>query len=240
MQAVVAQHRGHAQAVVGEHGRAPGLLRGAVVLLAAPCAHGGLVAPETERQVAARPGQAFEAFDRDETVDGFQLGTQAGRDVEVALRGAFVRLDAGLEDWCGNPTTSAVEAGGAQILDIGPRAESLDFTQPATLGKIGSFGNVRAWDAGDARVLLQLSGKEMNRSAVPERAFLRTEPASGGTAIPWPFKRATPEAFAKGAELVPENDRAAFRQGLLRAVEPDARFSFKDETWKVAEIRLIP
>jgi len=82
----------------------------------------------------------------------------------------------------------------------------------------------------------------MNRSAIPERAFLKTATAgAGGAAVePWPLKRAAPESFVKGADLVPESDRVAYRAALTRLAAPDARFERNGATWKVETLTLIP
>ena len=61
-----------------------------------PRAHRGLVAPEAQREVAARLGEAFKPLHRHKAVGGLQFGQQGRRNVEVIRRGPFVRLD--LED----------------------------------------------------------------------------------------------------------------------------------------------
>lgn len=100
----------------------------------------------------------------------------------------------------------------------------------------------RGRDRGTAAPLLELSGREMNRGAIPERTVLKLAPSDGAGAAPiaWPFKRAMPEAFVNGAGLTPESDRVAFRQALLALLAKDARFSRNAATWMVAEVALIP
>src|SRR5229473_2942375 len=83
--AVIADHAGNAQPVVLENRRPALALAFAMLSHVAPCRNGGFVPEERQRQDLAFFGQAFEPFDRDETIDGFQDRLQFGREVEVFL-----------------------------------------------------------------------------------------------------------------------------------------------------------
>src|SRR5467141_211591 len=81
--AVIADYAGNAQPVVFENRCAALALGLAVLRHVAPCRDGGFIAEERQRQDFAFLGQAFEPFDRDKAVDGFEDRLQFGREVEV-------------------------------------------------------------------------------------------------------------------------------------------------------------
>jgi hypothetical protein len=91
-----------------------------------------------------------------------------------------------------------------------------------------------------ARRFLELSGKSMNRSAAPEAVELTTAADGGEATEPWPFPRATPDGFTTSRRLSADSDRARFRDGLLRLLDRNARFSHKGAAWKVVDLDLIP
>lgn len=95
-------------------------------------------------------------------------------------------------------------------------------------------------DGPEARAILGAGGRQMNRTAAPERPFVRTAPADAGPAAAWPLQRSTPEALATGGAILPESDRARFRRALLELLAPGARFSYQGAVWRVVEIDLLP
>src|SRR5690242_18006429 len=66
--AVVADHRGDAKPIAGEHAAAAGGLALAVLLLVPPVLHRRLVTPERQRQQLCLVGQRLEPLDRDEAI----------------------------------------------------------------------------------------------------------------------------------------------------------------------------
>ena len=78
VQAIVAQHLGHTQAVVVKNTRSPRRLRAAVALLLALLRQSALITPERKRQQFAGLCQALETFDADEPVHRHQLVAQCG------------------------------------------------------------------------------------------------------------------------------------------------------------------
>src|ERR1700682_5955020 len=94
--AVVPHDSGDAQPVIIENPGAPFGLALAMLANFAPSRDGLLVAEERQRQDLALLGQAFEPFDRDEAIDGFQDRPQLGREVEIFS--LVLRLGPDLED----------------------------------------------------------------------------------------------------------------------------------------------
>src|SRR5260221_3234928 len=90
--AIIALHLGDADAVVGEDLVAAMRLRNMMLGLPAPRDHRRLIAPERQRDVFALGGQAAEALDRNETIDGLENRTQMGADVEISLQAAGLGL----------------------------------------------------------------------------------------------------------------------------------------------------
>src|SRR5258706_11237719 len=84
--AIIALHLGDADAVVGEDLVAAMRLRNMMLGLPAPRDHRRLIAPERQRDVFPLGGQAAEALDRNETIDGLEKRTQAGGDIEISLQ----------------------------------------------------------------------------------------------------------------------------------------------------------
>src|ERR1700731_581681 len=81
--AVVPDDAGNTQPVIIENPGTPLGLGFAMLGNVAPCREGLLVAEERQRQDLAFLGQAFEPFDRDEAIDGFQDRPQFGREIEI-------------------------------------------------------------------------------------------------------------------------------------------------------------
>src|SRR6266404_4969646 len=81
--AVIADHTGNAQPVVFENRRPALALAFAMLSHIAPCRNGRFIAEERQRQDLALFGQAFEPFDRDKAIDGFQNRLQFDGNVEV-------------------------------------------------------------------------------------------------------------------------------------------------------------
>jgi hypothetical protein len=105
-----------------------------------------------------------------------------------------------------------------------------------TSGKISGGGLDRA----GARPFVELVGKSMNRTAAPDFVQLKVAPADGEATEPWPFPRAAPEGFAQMKRLSPDSDRSRFREGVLRLLDPAARFSHAGKVWRVEDLDLIP
>src|SRR6266404_7415796 len=90
--AIITLHLGDAYAVVGEDLVAAARLRNMMLGLPAPRDHRRLIAPERERDVFPLSGQAAEALDRNETIDGLEKRTQAGGDIEISLQATGLGL----------------------------------------------------------------------------------------------------------------------------------------------------
>src|SRR5260221_14465986 len=86
--AIIALHLGDADAVVGEDLVAAMRLRNMMLGLPAPRDHRRLIAPERQRDVFPLGGQAAEALDRNETIDGLENRTQAGGELPIGLQAA--------------------------------------------------------------------------------------------------------------------------------------------------------
>ena len=89
VQAVVAQHLGHAQAIVGEDAFAPRRLRLAVLLVLAPGFDRGGVPPERQREDLARFAEALETFDGDEAGLPVQISHHKAAGREIYANGAL-------------------------------------------------------------------------------------------------------------------------------------------------------
>lgn len=94
--AVLAQHRGDAEAVIREDLAAAAGLRAPVPLLLTPALDRRLVAPERYRHDLAGIGQARKTLDRDEAVDLLEVALQRRGHVEIILRPSRLGFD--LED----------------------------------------------------------------------------------------------------------------------------------------------
>jgi hypothetical protein len=156
--------------------------------------------------------------------------------VSIRGNGEFVRLPA-LPDEPGPVVTG--------ILD---RARVDELIRAAAAAAVGSsFGLRTAGDRAPRPVadgaaiheLRTIAGKQMNKSAAPEKTFLRMATTTETADTPWPFARQKPESFAAGAILIPESDRMKFREGVLKLLTKDARFSHQDKTWQVAGVVLV-
>jgi hypothetical protein len=160
--------------------------------------------------------------------------------LQVLGNGEFVRLPA-LPDEPGPVVTGILDRATVDRLlgAAAPAGDRPDAEFVATTSA-GTTAGRRPLTAAETRPLLEIAGRQMNRAAAPQRAFLRTAAADPGPSRPWPLERAAPETFAKGAELVPGADRARFREAVLILLEKDARFSDGDRVWKVVTLELIP
>src|SRR5262249_1597494 len=93
---IVAHDRRDTKPIIGED-RRPSLALGfAMGVQAAPMRDRGLVAPEREGKKFARPGEALEAFDRDEALDPLEQWMKLSGQIEIGLAAPRNGLD--LED----------------------------------------------------------------------------------------------------------------------------------------------
>src|SRR5258706_4394253 len=83
--AVVPDDTGNTQPVIVEDRGTPFGLGLAMLGNVAPCRDGLFVTEERQRQNLAFLGQAFEPFDRDKAIDGFENRLQFGREVEIFM-----------------------------------------------------------------------------------------------------------------------------------------------------------
>jgi hypothetical protein len=165
-----------------------------------------------------------------------------GMSVCIRGNGEFMRLPA-LPDERGPVVTGILDR--ARVDEILRKvAESVEspggehYVQIMLLPKTTPQG--RNLTRAQTKEILELTGREMNRSAVPEGVFLKLAPAEGGDAVAWPFERQKPATFeGDGKILIPESDRARFRDGLLLLLDKKAKFSIKDKVWRVVQIDLI-
>ena len=90
---IVADHMGHAQAVVVENHPPPHLLHVAVFFNVAPVLDGLFVFPKRKRKKLALLRHTFKALHRNETRHGFQKRLQIQRLGEISIRLAVMRLN---------------------------------------------------------------------------------------------------------------------------------------------------
>jgi hypothetical protein len=82
---IIADHPGDTQPVITKNPAAPAGLRFAMLLQRAPACDCSLVPEHRQREDFSGFAEAFEALDRNETINLFQQGPQAGGNVEIFL-----------------------------------------------------------------------------------------------------------------------------------------------------------